>query len=422
MDAFEIVGGNRLSGEVAISGAKNAALPTMTASLLIPGETRIDNVPRLRDVNTMLELLRLLGVEGGYKNHSLHLDASNITQTEAPYDLVRQMRASIYVLGPLLARFGHARVSLPGGCAWGPRPVDLHIKGMEQLGATIELEHGYIVARCDRLRGARITFDVSSVGATGNVMMAATLARGTTRIENAACEPDIVALADFLIAAGAHINGHGTKTIEIEGVDSLHSVSFTNIPDRIETGTFLAAGAITGGEIVCKGTRPDHVSIVVSHLREMGCDIEIDADRIRLSRPGAIRAVDLTTEVYPGFPTDLQAQFMALLCVAEGTGVITETIYPDRFTHVPELARFGADISLHGNVATIRGAKKLQGARVMSTDIRASSALILAGLVASGTTTVSRIYHIDRGYEAIEDRLTALGANVRRVSLDDPLS
>ena len=422
MDAIEIVGGRRLSGKVAISGAKNAALPIMTASLLIPGKTEIHNVPHLRDIVTMLELLRLMGVEGGYENHSLHLDASKITQTEAPYDLVRQMRASIYVLGPLLARFGRARVSLPGGCAWGPRPIDLHIKGMETLGAKVTLEHGYIVATCERLRGTRILFDISSVGATGNVMMAASLARGVTRIENAACEPDIVALADFLIAAGAQITGHGTKTIEIQGVDSLHPCSFTNIPDRIETGTYLAAGAITGGEIVCEATRPDHVGIVISRLRELGCEIQIDGESIHLHRPSPLRAIDLQTEVYPGFPTDLQAQFMALLCIAEGTGIITESIYPDRFTHVPELARLGANISVHGNVATIRGVKSLQGTRVMSTDIRASSALILAGLVASGSTTVSRVYHIDRGYEAIESKLSALGAQIRRVKLDDPLA
>jgi UDP-N-acetylglucosamine 1-carboxyvinyltransferase len=332
------------------------------------------------------------------------------------------MRASVYVLGPLLARFGRARVSLPGGCAWGPRPVDLHIKGMELLGAKIELEHGYIVASCERLHGTRIPFDISSVGATGNVMMAATLARGVTRIENAACEPDIVALADFLIAAGARITGHGTKTIEIEGVESLRPCSFRNIPDRIETGTYLAAGAITGGEVVCTETRPDHVGIVISRLREMGCEIEVDADRIHLRGPGVIRAIDLQTEVYPGFPTDLQAQFMALLCIADGTGVITETIYPDRFSHVPELTRLGASISLHGNVATVRGVDSLQGTSVMSTDIRASSALILAGLVASGTTTVSRIYHIDRGYESIEQKLSGLGAQVRRIQLDDPLA
>jgi UDP-N-acetylglucosamine 1-carboxyvinyltransferase len=422
MDAIEIVGGKPLSGDVAISGAKNAALPMMAASLLIPGQTFLRNIPHLRDIVTLLDLLRLLGVEGGYEDHCLRLDASKITSTEAPYDLVRQMRASIYVLGPLLTRCGRARVSLPGGCAWGPRPVDLHIKGMEALGAKIELEHGYIVATAQKLRGRRIAFDVSSVGATGNVMMAASLAEGTTRIENAACEPDIVALADFLNAAGARITGQGSKTVEIEGVESLHPVEFTNIPDRIEAGTYLAAGAIAGGDIVLTNARADHVSIVLSHLREMGCDISVDGNRIRLRRHAPLRAIDVRTEVYPGFPTDLQAQFMAVLSVAQGTGVIVETIYSDRFTHVPELERLGARITLQGNVATVRGVEGLQGTRVMSTDIRASSALILAGLVARGTTTVSRVYHIDRGYEAIEQKLTGLGASVCRIQLDDPLA
>lgn len=422
MDAIEVTGGKPLSGEVAISGAKNAALPMMAASLLIPGQTFLRNVPHLRDIVTLLDLLRLLGVQGGYEDHCLRLDASQIASTEAPYDLVRQMRASIYVLGPLLARFGRARVSLPGGCAWGPRPVDLHIKGMEALGAKIELDHGYIVATAEKLKGRRIAFDISSVGATGNVMMAACLADGITRIENAACEPDIVALADFLNAAGARITGHGTKTVEIEGVDSLHAVDFANIPDRIETGTYLAAGAITGGDIVVTGARPDHVTIVLSHLREMGCDIRVDEGGIRLRRAGPLKAIDMRTEVYPGFPTDLQAQFMAMMSVAQGTSVIVETIYSDRFTHVPELERLGARITLQGNVATVRGVEGLQGTRVMSTDIRASSALILAGLVARGTTTISRVYHIDRGYESIEGKLTGLGATVRRIQLDDPLA
>jgi UDP-N-acetylglucosamine 1-carboxyvinyltransferase len=422
MDAIEIEGGTPLVGEIPVSGAKNAALPMMAAALLVPGKVRIENVPRLRNIETMLDLLRLLGVEGGYTDHCLDLDASRVTETEAPYDLVRQMRASIYVLGPLLARYGRARVSLPGGCAWGPRPVDLHIKGMELLGARITLEHGYIVASCDRLRGATIHFDVSSVGATGNVLMAASLARGVTRIENAACEPDIVALADFLVACGARIQGQGTKTIEIEGVESLHPCAFANIPDRIETGTYLAAGAITSGDVTLTGTRPDHVGIVLSRLREMGCSVESEGDRIRLSRRGPLRAVNLRTEVYPGFPTDLQAQFMALLCVAQGTGVIDETIYKDRFTHVPELVRLGARIDLQGNVATVHGIERLQGTRVMSTDIRASSALILGGLVASGTTTVSRVYHIDRGYEGIERKLSAVGGRIRRIRFDDPLA
>ncbi len=423
MDAIEIVGGRRLAGEIAISGAKNAALPMMAASLLIPGKVHVHNVPRLRDIETMLELLRLLGVEAGYEDHSLMLDATRISATEAPYDLVRQMRASIYVLGPLLARLGTARVSLPGGCAWGPRPVDLHIKGIERLGAEVTLDHGYIVAGAPKgLRGARIAFDISSVGATGNVMMAACLARGTTTIENAAAEPEITALAGFLNAAGARINGQGTKVIMIEGVDSLRPIEWTNIPDRIETGTYLVAGAISMGEIVCAGARPDHLTHVLSRLRDMGCEISVAEDRIRLRAGNRLKPVDVRTEVYPGFPTDLQAQFMALLAVADGSAIIEETIYSDRFTHVPELERLGARITLRGSVASVRGVDHLQGTRVMSTDIRASSALILAGLVAHGTTIVSRVYHIDRGYEAIERKLSGVGAAIRRIRLDDPLA
>jgi UDP-N-acetylglucosamine 1-carboxyvinyltransferase len=294
---------------------------------------------------------------------------------------------------------------------------------MERLGAEISLEHGYVVASAPNgLRGARIALDISSVGATGNVMMAAATARGTTSIENAACEPDIVALADFLNTAGARITGHGTKQVRIEGVGALKPVEYTNIPDRIETGTYLAAGAIAGGDIVCSRTRPDHMTHVLSRLRDMGCGISVEGDRIRLRSQGRLRAVDITTEAYPGFPTDLQAQFMALLAVAEGTGVIVETIYHDRFTHVPELERLGAHITLRGNVATVRGVEALGGTRVMSTDIRASSALILAGLIAQGTTVVSRVYHIDRGYEAIERKLSGVGAAVRRIRLDDPLA
>jgi UDP-N-acetylglucosamine 1-carboxyvinyltransferase len=416
VDAIVVEGGIPLQGTVETSGAKNAALPMMAASLLVPGEVRITNVPHLTDVLTLLELLRRMGCQGGYEDHSLRLDASRIESTEAPYELVKKMRASIYVLGPLLARFGRARVSLPGGCAWGPRPVDLHIKGMKALGATVELEHGYIVARTERLRGARINLDVSSVGATGNIMMAAVLAEGSTVIENAACEPEMVALAEFLNALGARIEGAGTKTITIHGVDSLRSgVTFANIPDRIEAGTFLVAGAITRGDVTVARCRPDHLTNVLSRLREMGCDLTEGEDWIRIRTSRRLQGIDVTTEVYPGFPTDLQAQIMALMTVAEGTGVVRETIYPDRFTHVPELVRLGANITLSGNVATIRGVETLQGAPVMSTDIRASSALILAGLVAQGTTHVSRVYHIDRGYEAIEKKLQGLGARVRRV-------
>jgi len=340
-----------------------------------------------------------------------------VTSQEAPYDHVKKMRASIYVLGPLLARFGRARVSLPGGCAWGPRPVNLHLDAMRALGAQLELEHGYIVASAEKLRGARIAFDISSVGATGNAMLAATLAEGTTVIENAAAEPEIEALGEFLNAHGARVSGGGTKTVTVEGVETLQpGGDFENIPDRIEAGTFLAAGAITCGDVTLRRARPEHLTMVLARFERMGCALEVSGDAIRI-RPGndGLQAVDIVTEAYPGFPTDMQAQFMALLCLARGAGVITETIYPDRFTHVPELRRLGAQITLSGNVATVTGVDGLQGAKVMSTDIRASSALILGGLAAKGRTRVSRIYHIDRGYERIEEKLARLGARVRRV-------
>jgi UDP-N-acetylglucosamine 1-carboxyvinyltransferase len=417
MDAIIVEGGRPLRGEVRIGGAKNAVLPMMAASLLVPGPVRIRNVPRLMDVVTFLGLLREMGVEGGYEDHSLYLDATEVRSFEAPYDHVKKMRASIYVLGPLLARFGRARVSQPGGCAWGPRPVNFHQDAMVALGAKLELEHGYIVAEATRLKGARVTFDISSVGATGNALMAAALAEGTTVIENAAAEPEITALADFLITHGARVEGAGTKTITIEGVTELKPAGpFDNIPDRIEAGTMLAAGAITGGDVVLTHVRPDHLGMVLARLERMGCRIDAGEDRIRLTVPeGRLRCVDIVTEPYPGFPTDLQAQFMALLCVAEGSGVVRDTIYLDRFTHVPELARLGARVTLAGNVATVEGGARLQGARVMSTDIRASSALILAGLAAEGRTHVSRVYHIDRGYEAIEQKLSGLGARVERI-------
>ena len=417
MDAIAIEGGQPLHGEVEIGGAKNAVLPMMAASLLVPGPIRIHNVPKLRDVNTFLSLLHAMGVKGGYENHSLHLDATTVTSQDAPYDHVKKMRASIYVLGPLLARFGRARVSLPGGCAWGPRPVNLHQDAMIALGAQLVLDHGYIVASAEKLKGTRIVFDISSVGATGNAMMAAVLASGTTVIENAAAEPEIEALAAFLNALGARVSGGGTKTVTIEGVGELRSgVDFENIPDRIEAGTFLAAGAITGGDVTARRVRPEHLTMVLARLERMGCGLDLGADSVRI-RPGAegLKAVDIVTEPYPGFPTDLQAQFMALLCLARGAGVITETIYPDRFTHVPELRRLGAAITLSGNVATVTGVEELQGAKVMSTDIRASSALILGGLAARGRTRVSRIYHIDRGYERIEEKLSRLGARIQRV-------
>jgi UDP-N-acetylglucosamine 1-carboxyvinyltransferase len=422
MDAFRVKGGRRLEGTIAIGGAKNAALPIMAAALLVPGECVVRRVPRLRDIVTMQRVLEELGASGGYTDHCFEIDARELIAHEAPWELVRQMRASIYVLGPLLARLGRARVSLPGGCAWGPRPVDLHLRGMELLGAKVELDHGYIdaTAPSSGLRGARIAFDTSSVGATGNVLMAATLARGTTVIENAAREPEIVALADFLVAAGARISGQGTTTLTVEGVRELHPVEFENIPDRIETGTYLAAAAITGGTVTLRGVRAGHLTIVLDRLQEMGVEIEVDETTLRARGPERLRAIDLTTQVYPGFPTDLQAQVLALLSVADGTGVVTETIYPDRFTHVPELQRLGARIHLQNNVATVRGVERLHGASVTSTDIRASSALVLAGLVAAGETLVHRVYHIDRGYEAIESRLQLLGAQIERITVPGP--
>ncbi len=417
MQSIRIKGGHPLRGAVSIGGAKNAVLPMMAACLLAPGPTRLINVPRLQDVQTFLELLREMGVRGDYEDHSLRLDATQVTSLEAPYEHVKRMRASIYVLGPLLARFGRARVSLPGGCAWGPRPVNLHLEAMAALGAQLSLDHGYIVAWAKRLKGARITFDVSSVGATGNAMMAAALAAGETVLDNAAAEPEMATLADFLNAMGAQIEGAGGKTIRIQGVDSLRPVrEFRTIADRIEAGTFLAAGAITGGDVTVTGVDPDHLRMVLARLERLGCALEYGERSIRLQVPGGrLKSTDVVTEPYPGFPTDLQAQFMALLCVADGVGVVTDTIYPDRFKHVPELQRMGARIHLTGNAATVTGVRSLQGAAVMSTDIRASSALILAGLAAPGTTQVSRIYHIDRGYEAIEEKLSQLGAQVERI-------
>jgi UDP-N-acetylglucosamine 1-carboxyvinyltransferase len=426
MDSFRVQGGRRLEGTVEIGGAKNAALPVMAAALLVPGRTFLRRVPHLRDVRTMRELLGALGVRGDYTDHCFEIDATAIDSHVAPYDIVRRMRASIYVLGPLLARLGKARVSLPGGCAWGPRPVDLHLKGMEALGASVSLEEGYILAEAPRggLRGGRIAFDISSVGATGNVLMAACLAKGITVIENAAREPDIVALADFLVAAGARIVGHGTATITVEGVNALHPVEFENIPDRIEVGTYAVAAAITGGNVLLRGARADQGAIVLERLREMGVVVAEEPGGLRVrvdgGEPRRLRAIDITTQPYPGFPTDLQAQFTALLCLAEGTGVVTDTIYPDRFTHIPELIRLGAEIRLHANVVTVSGVASLHGAEVMSTDIRASSALVLAGLAAEGETRIHRVYHIDRGYESIETRLQGLGAIIERYDSGGP--
>ncbi len=416
MDKFIIHGGAKLQGSVTISGAKNAALALMPATILASGKYVFRNMPALRDVSTMGKLLEIMGVDVEHADHILHLNTFRVNKFEAPYEQVKKMRASIYVLGPLVARYGYAKVSLPGGCAWGPRPVNLHIEGIRKLGANVEIENGYIIARAKRLRAAKISFDVSSVGATGNVMMAAVLAKGTTTIENAAMEPEIVALAHFLMKMGARIDGMGTKRLEIEGVDALHPIDETMIPDRIEAGTFLIATALAGGTVKLENCKPIHLTAILSKLEEEGSHIEVGDTWVRIRASRVVRPVDATTATYPGFPTDLQAQWITLMTIAHGSSVITDTIYYDRFKHVPELIRLGADIELQKNAAIVKGVRKLTGAKVMSTDLRASASLVLAGLVAEGKTEVLRVYHLDRGYERIERKLQALGANIRRTS------
>jgi len=417
MDKLIIRGGARLRGEVNISGAKNAALPVLCATLLAPGRHVLHNVPRLRDIDTTLELLTTLGAEvdraGFEHDHSLAVNTAKLSSPRAPYELVKTMRASILVLGPLLARAGEAEVSLPGGCAIGARPVNLHLKGMEALGAEVKIEHGYIRAKAAALKGAEISFDVSTVTGTENVMMAAVKAEGRTVLTNAALEPEVVELAEALVKMGAKIKGQGTEVIEIEGVKELHPAEWTIMPDRIEAGTFLAAAAITGGELLLKGARADHLAAVITKLREAGVKIEEQEDGLRAQGDG-LRAVDATTRTYPGFPTDMQAQIMALLCRAQGLSVITETVFENRFMHVQELQRMGANIKIQGRSAIVTGVPKLSGASVMATDLRASASLVLAGLVAEGTTEVLRIYHLDRGYEALEDKLRKVGANIER--------
>lgn len=422
MEKFVIRGGQPLEGTVAISGAKNSSLALMPATILAQGVFHLSNTPHLRDVTTMGQLLQTMGVDVSLNDHLLTIDTSRIHSFEAPYEHVKKMRASIYVLGPLVGRFGQAKVSLPGGCAWGPRPVNLHIEGIRKLGATIELDAGYIVARAQRLHGARILFDISSVGATGNVMMAAVLAKGTTLIENAAQEPEIVQLAEFLVSMGAKIHGIGTGRLEIEGVDELHPADVTTIPDRIETGTFLIAGALAGkknGTVRVERCNPNHVGALLVKLEDAGAKITVGEDWIEIVPPDEIQPVNVTTAIYPGFPTDMQAQWIALMTRATGTSVVTDTIYFDRFMHVPELQRLGANITMKDNIATVVGVPKLIGAKVMSTDLRASASLILAGLVAEGTTEVLRVYHIDRGYESVEKKLQGLGADIRREEYDE---
>jgi UDP-N-acetylglucosamine 1-carboxyvinyltransferase len=416
VDKFVIQGGRRLHGTVTISGAKNATLALMPAAILASGTYRLTNTPILRDVNTMAALLRTMGMEIESQGHQLTLETSSIDKFEAPYDHVKKMRASIYVLGPLIARFGRAKVSLPGGCAWGPRPVNLHIEGIKKLGAIVDIEGGYIVAKAEKLTGTRIHFDVSSVGATGNILMAAVRAHGTTVIENSAIEPEITALGNFLVSMGAKISGLGTNRLEVEGVDELHATDAAMIPDRVEAGTFLVAAAITGGTVTLQNVNAEHVSSVLAKLKDAGCSLSMEPSRVTITGARPVRPVDVTATIYPGFPTDMQAQWIALMAVAGGTSVVADTIYLDRFKHVPELIRLGADIKLKENAAVVRGVDHLTGAKVMSTDLRASASLILAGLVAHGTTEVLRVYHIDRGYEAIESKLRSLGADIERVA------
>lgn len=417
MDKLIITGGLPLEGEIRISGAKNAALPILAATLLSDGPMTVGNIPHLHDVTTTMELLGRMGVNLVVdETMTIEVDSSSIREFYAPYELVKTMRASILVLGPLLTRHGEALVSLPGGCAIGSRPVNLHIHGLAKMGADIHVENGFIRAHAKRLKGTRLVMDLVTVTGTENLMMAATLAKGTTVIENAAREPEVVDLAKCLIAMGAMIDGAGTDTITIDGVDSLSGTHYNVLPDRIESGTFLVAAAITGGNVKIKDTRPSMLEAILEKLEEVGAELEIGDDWIRLNMHGRRpKAVSVRTSPYPAFPTDMQAQFTALNVVAEGTGMISETVFENRFMHVQELQRMGADIRLEGNTAVTQGVKKLTAAPVMATDLRASASLVLAGLVAAGDTVVDRIYHIDRGYEGIEEKLAKLGARIRRV-------
>ncbi len=415
MDKIIIEGGHSLKGEVRISGAKNAALPILVSSLLADGWNTYTNVPDLKDIESTLLLLENLGAKIERKKDTVRIDASGLNNPEASYDLVRKMRASILVLGPLLARLKEARVSLPGGCAIGARPINLHLKGLARLGATIEVEHGYIKASVDCLKGNSIYFDISTVTGTENLMMAAALADGVTVLRNAAYEPEILALADVLNKMGADIKGAGTSEITIQGVSSLKPVSVSIIPDRIEAGTFMVASALTGGDVTITDCRPDHLEAVIHKLSLTGTRVVIDGNNLRVKGPAKIKSVDVKTLPYPGFPTDMQAQFMVLMSVACGFSIISETIFENRFIHVSELRRMGAQIKVSGNSAMVQGVKKLSGAPVMASDLRASASLILAGLVASGKTEVNRVYHLDRGYQSIEAKFAKLGAAVKRV-------
>ncbi len=415
MQKLAIIGGTPLRGEVRISGAKNAALPILCAGLLTADDLHLTNLPDLHDVITMRRLLEQMGIVATPGESEITLNGTHVNKLEAPYDMVKTMRAAILVLGPLVARFGEAKVSLPGGCAIGSRPVNLHIKGLEAMGAEITIEHGYIHAKAKRLKGARIFFDIVSVTGTENLMMAAALADGVTVLENSAREPEVIDLADCLRAMGAKITGDGTDTITITGVEKLHGASHRIMPDRIESGTFLVAAAATGGSITLTNTRADILETVLEKLAEAGAKIEVNADTIRLEMRVRPKSVNVRTAPHPAFPTDMQAQFMALNCIADGTAMVVETIFENRFMHVQELRRLGAQIDVEGNTALVRGVERLEGAAVMATDLRASASLVIAALVAQGETVIDRIYHLDRGYEHIEAKLSKLGAQIRRI-------
>lgn len=417
MQQFLVTGGATLKGDVVISGAKNAALPILFATLLAEQPSVIGNVPVLKDIDTTFKLLTMFGAEVQRDGHQVTVDASHIHSQMAPYELVRTMRASILALGPLLARFGHAEVSLPGGCAIGARPVNLHIDGLRKMGAEISVENGYIKAKAARLKGAHLVMDMVSVTGTENLLMAAVLADGVTIIENAAREPEVVDLAKYLVAMGAKISGAGSATIKVEGVERLTGAAHSVLPDRIETGTFLVAAAVTGGDVTCRNTDPTELEVVLEKLREAGAEVTTGEDWIRLNMTGrTLKSVNVKTTPHPGFPTDMQAQFTVLNVLAEGVGVVTETIFENRFMHVPELQRMGALIQLEGNTAMCQHTLQLTAAQVMATDLRASASLVIAGLVATGNTVVDRIYHIDRGYEQIEHKLQALGAQIERIN------
>ncbi len=416
MDKFIIKGGITLRGELGVSGAKNASLALLPATILAPGRSILKNTPELNDVFTMIKLLRHIGAVVEFKDHVLSIETGSITNQTAPYEHVKKMRASVYVLGPLLTRYGRAKVSLPGGCAWGPRPINLHLEALKKMGANIDLVDGYIVCETKRLRGENINFDISSVGATGNILMASVLAKGTTKIQNAATEPEIANLAKFLVKMGAKIEGIGTNILTIDGVDDLIPMEIDTIPDRIEAGTLLIAAAITNGSIILNDVDPESLSAVLLKLMSAGCKIKTFKNKIELDASDLeIKNTDVSTSIFPGFPTDMQAQWTAFMSLANGKSLVCDTIYFDRFKHVPELVRLGANISVNDNTALVKGVNELKGAKVMSTDLRASASLLLAGLAARGSTEILRVYHLDRGYQRIEEKLRSLGADIERV-------